>query len=866
MALRIIRPHMDWVNGSIAETAVSTGARSFNWGTGYGQSLVADLLEDGVSGVKGYVYEPYLTAVSYPSVLLSSYSTGYNMAESYYASNRQIGWMGVVVGDPKMSAYGDIVHDIEVVDARIVGNMSLDENVTIQIIVQNLAAGDGEGWLVVRDQLGGEVLANYSLITSAGDQPGSRKMVNLTINSSRAGWNNIEIRYDAINITRPERIIDNNVHHMMVWVNSPPSVDSLFCDSSHYSRGDLFTCSGESSDDSGIAALDLAWRVRNSQATTEWFWGSTGSQDGTIWWTSFELPTDIILGSLDLMAIAYDESNQTHQLITLDVALVDDASAMWFGVFVEGVDSSEWGGASVLETNPSGGLIRAQVTMLKACVLDADHVPVNQSPTFISNRGQIDGMTWSQGSTSSHHCYVSSFTIPSSSSLDRLVFELYDYEGNFLTRRNIGISDRIPLISLELIDDAGGEIDRLNGGGDENIKVIITDPDDGVDGAYGDLYVSWPGQVAQSIPLLFENGSITIPLSTENALEIGDVLFEVTAIGANGASASISTTYPLLLSTPEVVLIELCDGEDDSLLFGISRVVMVLINSTRPLDVTTAQIQQHGWTVSTPEVSADENCRSQLQDHSIALYFRVQLDSSFVPGAGTVNVLTRDIDGLSSSGTLQLQFLETPPSITVTLENNFTAGDLFEITVEFYSYLGPDGSWCGMTTTSVESQYEILNRSGNLTRIGDVGIWTTNWLLPITLEGEHLLSLNCTTSRGGLVTYQATLEIEEWTPPSDDNNSNNTEDYADAGDGTGLLPWIGGLVLVIIILTTILMRARAREEEIVEWAVEEEAKRDERIPEGWTLEEFVEWLDGPIPDDWEVEQWAEYRTKMEDLL
>ena len=54
---------MTWVNGSIVETAVSTGGRSFNWGTTYGQSLVADILEDGASGVKGYVYEPYLSAV-----------------------------------------------------------------------------------------------------------------------------------------------------------------------------------------------------------------------------------------------------------------------------------------------------------------------------------------------------------------------------------------------------------------------------------------------------------------------------------------------------------------------------------------------------------------------------------------------------------------------------------------------------------------------------------------------------------------------------------------------------------------------------------------------------------------------------------
>ena len=41
--------------------------------------------------------------------------------------------------------------------------------------------------------------------------------------------------------------------------------------------------------------------------------------------------------------------------------------------------------------------------------------------------------------------------------------------------------------------------------------------------------------------------------------------------------------------------------------------------------------------------------------------------------------------------------------------------------------------------------------------------------------------------------------------------------------------------------------------------------RDERIPEGWTVEEFLNWLDGPMPDDWNAEQWEQYREGMEDL-
>ena len=84
MNLRAIRPHFDWVDGSIAETAVSTGGRTFAWGATHGQSLVVDLLEDGVSGVKGYVYEPYLSAIGYPDTLLPYYANGYNFAEVNY--------------------------------------------------------------------------------------------------------------------------------------------------------------------------------------------------------------------------------------------------------------------------------------------------------------------------------------------------------------------------------------------------------------------------------------------------------------------------------------------------------------------------------------------------------------------------------------------------------------------------------------------------------------------------------------------------------------------------------------------------------------------------------------------------------------
>ena len=217
--LRVIRPHMEWVNGSIVETAVSTGARSFNWGTTYGQSLVADILEDGASGIKGYVYEPYLTAVSSPSVLLSSYASGFNLAESYAAANTMISWMGVVVGDPKMSPYADIVHDIEIIDVRVVENVTKNESFEIEIAVQNLGPGAAIGNLKVIDKLGSLILVNHSLAMPNGSEIGSRQIIKLQLNTSREGWNNLAIRWDAASILNLREILTtmcSTIHYGLI--------------------------------------------------------------------------------------------------------------------------------------------------------------------------------------------------------------------------------------------------------------------------------------------------------------------------------------------------------------------------------------------------------------------------------------------------------------------------------------------------------------------------------------------------------------------------------------------------------------------------------------------------------------------------
>lgn len=96
------KPGNTWLNGSIAETIVSTSARSFVPGTGYGQSLIADLIAEGVCGVKGYTDEPYILSIAHPDIVFDRYTSGFNMAESFYAGSQFIAWRQVVIGDPKM--------------------------------------------------------------------------------------------------------------------------------------------------------------------------------------------------------------------------------------------------------------------------------------------------------------------------------------------------------------------------------------------------------------------------------------------------------------------------------------------------------------------------------------------------------------------------------------------------------------------------------------------------------------------------------------------------------------------------------------------------------------------------------------------
>lgn len=93
--------------GALAETFVSTSARTFGPTQG-GQSRIVDLIAQGVTGVKGYVSEPYTLALANPDILFSRYVQGFTLAESFYAASIMVLWKDIVIGDPLCTSYPPI--------------------------------------------------------------------------------------------------------------------------------------------------------------------------------------------------------------------------------------------------------------------------------------------------------------------------------------------------------------------------------------------------------------------------------------------------------------------------------------------------------------------------------------------------------------------------------------------------------------------------------------------------------------------------------------------------------------------------------------------------------------------------------------
>ncbi|MGQ9582751.1 MAG: TIGR03790 family protein [Thermoplasmatota archaeon] len=138
-----------WVPGAVGTTYVSTSARSFSYPPSYGQSLIADNIREGITGIHGNVYEPYLTACARPHILLDRYTRGWNLAEAFSASMATSSWQNCIVGDPKIRPYADNP------DPALADGASVEPGTVVEGVVANVSA--------VVSNLGGSAALNTTL-------------------------------------------------------------------------------------------------------------------------------------------------------------------------------------------------------------------------------------------------------------------------------------------------------------------------------------------------------------------------------------------------------------------------------------------------------------------------------------------------------------------------------------------------------------------------------------------------------------------------------------------------------------------------------------------------------------------------------
>lgn len=914
--LRAIRPHMDWVNGSIADTAVSTGGRSFNWGTAYGQSLIADLLEDGVSGVKGYVYEPYLTAVGLPSVYLTTYASGYNLAESHAAANRLSGWMGVVVGDPKMAPYADIFHDVSIVDVRTVGAVNLGEPTTVQILLENRGMSASNGTLRIQTVQGNTVL-NQSLLTlPPGDQAGSRTVVNLTVVAPDSGYLDLRVRYD--NITE-ERNFANNLYPFSVVVNAPPQVEDAACSSSTVTRGAYTICSVEATDDVNVTQATLEWQIVGENASlneTAWEAIVLGQVNPLRWESSLVIAPNASLGWVTLRATVVDGGGMRHQATFSNVTRVVDSPPAWFGPHLQGVDSPAWNNASSLPNKPAQGLYRHEPSVLTVCVQDADYRLEEGVPMFMASRGTLGNVTYVDQNIAHLYCYTAPFDLLLGSDLEDVTFQIRAPGGSLLLQRTVRVADVAPQLELSVESSSGEVLDRVVGNGDELVRVTVSDVDDPGTPFVGDLTVRWPGgdEIVLPLDITAEQNSTVVPLSQlQIPLEAGEVQLRASGRGEHGSTSSNELNLPFLLTPPDIVFAETCDGDGavTTMTFGQTAYLIVGVVSDRPIEGASAQLAQAGWAITAPETgqatwdngTVGDVCNTDgLPSNTVWHTYRLKLDNSMVDGEGRAVFSVTDLDGLVKTTALDLTFQHAPTEFSMFDVSKATPDEDVFTNITVADLDGLDSVICAFNLHDQDGN--LLSQSAVMA--GSEGVFTNrlSWPYPVA---RSLANTTLTVNITCIDDLQQTFSVEEVlevgpAPACTDCSTQPTEQETPESEtetaSTAILVGVGASLLAVIVVALTVMRRRSTTPDLSDWgdsdalpmaSLEDLFERDSSleafdlpasepittattpvtppyVPEGWTIEAYQRWIDGPLPEGWTPEQWEAYVAEHRPLV
>ena len=374
-------------------------------------------------------------------------------------------------------------------------------------------------------------------------------------------------------------------------------------------------------------------------------------------------------------------------------------------------------------------------------------------------------------------------------------------------------------------------------------------------------------------------------------------MLSVTGRGQHGATASVALNLPFLLTPPNIKLFEACDqnGVVRNMTFGQIATLVVGLSSDRPIQSTTAQLTQSSWAINAPDMDSPvwsleevpEACRlnNTLSGEVELLYFRLKLDNSMVDGPGKIVFSTVDLDGLVKSQSLDVFFQHAPTTFGplsfseatpgLDLYTNITVGDLdgLDRVVCAFNLYGPDDA--------------LLTQS--VLPAGPQGVFSNDlsyrYPLTVALANASLaVNISCLDNLQQSFFINATVEVGG----ADDCVTCNTSEQnvqrpSTENEATNLKVVLPLALLVSILVTTgWLVRRRGGVEDEEKWhteatepylSTEDLFEQEESVglldepsapvlpdivPEGWTLEEYHRWLDGPLPEGWAPEQWATY--------
>jgi hypothetical protein len=297
-------------------------------------------------------------------------------------------------------------------------------------------------------------------------------------------------------------------------------------------------------------------------------------------------------------------------------------------------------------------------------------------------------------------------------------------------------------------------------------------------------------------------------------------------------------------------------------------------------------LNQLGWSVLAPSLGEIDSSNPMFQkcssEASLGMHeqlhqFRLRLDGTFIDGEGQISITIRDVDGLSKSFDIPLNFYHASPQTTLESNQNMTAGELLSFTGTVSDADGLDDVSCSAIISNNQSQLaqlQVILQPMNLTSaVLEFQYPTTGTLSNATLDVE----VTCidSWSQSNTSVLQFTLLPE---PVCDSCQQTDTDGEAVQAASFPLLPLILGIVVLLLALGLGLFMRAPKEAETSQWDSDQQSEEEFisneldkpltelKIPSGWSQEQYRIWLEGGMPEGWTSDQWIEFTNEQIELL